>query len=164
MEILWSIWGGMMATGDVGSSSGSEKYQTLVWVDCLGGSLSDQLLRNPWVWMYEMSWEIGGQILGYDNVASFIESIIKVARVPYSDSPRFPRVHIYCRTRIICSLKELDVSAPGWLTVCSLLSRLWDFLLFLHLCAICFRIALFVCFCQSTCLLHPFCRLRLYFS
>src|ERR1044072_9672747 len=27
----------------------------------------------------------------------------KVARVPYSDSPRFPGVRIYCRARIICS-------------------------------------------------------------
>ena len=26
----------------------------------------------------------------------------KVARVPYSDSPCFPRVRVYCRARIIC--------------------------------------------------------------
>ena len=36
-----------MITRDVGSPSGSEDCQTLVWVDCLGESLSDQLLRNP---------------------------------------------------------------------------------------------------------------------
>ena len=36
-----------MTIGDVGNPSGSEDSQTLVWVDCLGESLSDQLLRNP---------------------------------------------------------------------------------------------------------------------
>ena len=55
MENLWSIWGGMMTIGDGGSPSGSEDNQTLVWVDFLGEGLSDQPLRNPWVWMYGMS-------------------------------------------------------------------------------------------------------------
>ena len=67
MEILWSIWGGMMTIGDVGNLSGSEYSQTLVWVDCLGEGLSGWPLWNPCVWIWEMSWEIGGQILGYDT-------------------------------------------------------------------------------------------------
>src|ERR1043165_9121337 len=72
-----------------------------------------------------------------NRVASFIESIIKVARVPYSDSPRFPGVRIYCRTHIICSSTGIGCVGSWLLTVCSLLSRLWDFLLFLRLCVIC---------------------------
>ena len=68
MENLWSIWGTMKTIGGVRSPSGSEECQTLVWVDCLGGSLSDQLLRNPWVWMYRIFGEDGGKILGYDSV------------------------------------------------------------------------------------------------
>ena len=67
MENLWNIWGGPKTIGGVRSPSSSENCQTLVWVDWLGESLSDQLLRNPWAWMYGMSWEIGGQILGYDS-------------------------------------------------------------------------------------------------
>src|ERR1051325_7452892 len=49
-----------------------------------------------------------------NRVAFFIESI-KVARVPYSDSPRFPGVRIYCRTRIICSSTGIGC-VGSWLT------------------------------------------------
>ena len=45
----------------------SENSQTLVWVNCLGEGLSGQPLWNPWVWICEMSWEVGGKILGYDS-------------------------------------------------------------------------------------------------
>src|ERR1051325_10314848 len=50
-----------------------------------------------------------------NRVASFIESIIKVATVPYSDSPRFPGVRIYCRTRIICFSTGIGC-VGSWLT------------------------------------------------
>ena len=50
-----------------------------------------------------------------NRVASFIESIIKVARVPYSDSPRFPGVRNYCRTRIIRSSTGIGC-VGSWLT------------------------------------------------
>src|ERR1043165_2211989 len=98
-----------------------------------------------------------------NRVASFIESI-KVARVPYSDSPRLLGVRIYCRTRII---RSTGIGCVGsWLTHGMLVTveamGLPPFpALVCHL-FVC--IALFVCFCESTCLLHPFCRLRLYFS
>jgi hypothetical protein len=91
-----------------------------------------------------------------NRVASFIESIIKVARVPYSDSPRFPGVRIYCRTRIICSSTGIGC-VGSWLTHGMLVTveamGLPPFpALVCHL-FVC--IALFACFCQSTCLLHP---------
>src|ERR1051325_9546067 len=99
-----------------------------------------------------------------NRVAFSIESI-KVARVPYSDSPRFPGVRIYCRTRIICSLTGIGC-VGSWLTHSMLVTvkamGLPPFPAFVCHLFVC--IALFVYFCQSTCLLHPFCRLRLYFS
>ena len=90
-----------------------------------------------------------------NRVAFSIESI-KVARVPYSDSPRFPGVRIYCRTRIICSSTGIGC-VGSWLTHGMLvtveamgLPPLPALVCHLFVC-----IALFACFCQSTCLLHP---------
>jgi hypothetical protein len=64
----------MKTIGGVRSLSESEKCITLAWVDCIGECSSDQLLRNPWAWMYGISWEDGGQILGYDRGRYIIES------------------------------------------------------------------------------------------
>ena len=90
-----------------------------------------------------------------NRVVSFIESI-KVARVPYSDSPRFPGVRIYCRTRIICSSTGIGCVGSclthGMLVTVEAMGLPPFPALVCHL-FVC--IALFACFCQSTCLLHP---------